>query len=147
MLFEPGSGQALSSKTVEFGCVPLNVAHEELVSAWKHEWNSEIQDYKLENEKKCCVLKRELITVLPPLLFFQVNRVSLSADLRVVKLNDRFEFAREIFVDQFLEEHMRELLKNESEIADINAEINLLKERIDRFDNYFGEQHSIIGGC
>jgi len=59
----------------------------------------------------------------PEFLFFQLQRVVFDKENGAIKINDRFAFEKEIYLDRFL-------LENKEEAIQINKTINDLRKRV-----------------
>jgi uncharacterized UBP type Zn finger protein len=127
--------------------VIVNVKDRNLISAWKKSWKTVIPDYKIDDTKnvKTTVTKREFISECPEMLIFQVNRVEYTERFEMVKVNDSFDFEKELFIDQFLEKNSDQILANERENEQIENELEILYANLDKLDNFYGEQRSLLG--
>ena len=139
--------KTISKNNENFGCVILNVKDKELISAWKKAWKTIIPDYKIDDlkEDRCTVIKREFISNFPEMLIFQINRVEYTERFEAVKVNIPFDFKTELFIDQFMEENSEQIIKNESQNSDLSDEIEDLEMRLQKLENFYGDNQSLTG--
>ena len=141
------NGKEISKKKESFGCVILNVKDRNVENAWKSAWKTEISDFKIsdDSEEQCTVVKREFVSDIPEMLIFQINRVEYTDRLEMVKINTRFDFEKELYIDQFLETNSKDVLKNETDYLKVENQLNILRAQLEMIDNYYGEQRSLLG--
>lgn len=141
------TGRSISKNNEDFGCVIVNVKDRNLYSAWDRAWRTSIPDYKISEEtgERCAVSKREFISRSPEMLIFQINRVEYTEKFEMIKVNDRFDFEKELFVDQFLEKNSQQIIQNERKNQEIEEQLELLQLSLDKLDNFYGEKRSLLG--
>ena len=60
------------------------------------------------------------------MLFIQLNRVVFDKSHNMpVKLNNKFVFEKEIYLDRFMVDYKEETLRINQKIADLKAEVNI----------------------
>ena len=61
------------------------------------------------------------------------------------KVNDPFDFPKDLFIDRFMVERAESALKEEQKMIELDKQKSLILEQLDRFKNYFGDRDSISG--
>lgn len=74
-----------------------------MYDSWEKTYFSEIEGYKLETGEYVNANKEIYISTCPGVLFFTIHRVLYNKEMNMtVKLNSKFEFEKEIYIDRFL---------------------------------------------
>lgn len=133
MTFVQDGEEAVENKDLIFGPIIIDVAAKNLYTAIEQYCNFTIDDYRTPNGEVTKGEGKLWISKPPELLFVQLNRVVFDkATGRPVKINDPFNFEKEIYLDRFMIEYKDEALKINQHIADLKAELeqkeNLLQK-------------------
>lgn len=126
-----GSQESTGSEEL-FGPVILDPNTGDFYRSWENFFMTEI------NEMGDCY-KWDLVTRMPDILTFQINRVSFNLELKVPQKNNRkFEFPASVYTDRFLLDNKFTLqsirmkkMKLEQQIADLDASIQNIEAHDD----------------
>lgn len=91
------------------------------------------------------MIKKEFITKMPEMLFFHVNRVEYTERFETKKMNDPFDFPKDLYIDRFMIDKAESSLREEQKIIEVEQEKTIIVEKLDRYKNYFGDRTSLIG--
>ena len=115
--------QVVQEEESLFGPIILDIAHKELYSSLEHYCNFTIEGFRAPNGEITKAEGSMWIQRPPEFLFFQLQRVVFDKENGAIKINDRFAFEKEIYLDRFL-------LENKEEAIQINKTINDLRKRV-----------------
>ena len=110
--------------------------------AWESHWSTTIDEFKTPENKTTQAHQSIWLDNLPPVLFFQLNRVYFeSGDLR--KTLERFEFDKVIYPDRFFIKNRKESEKLRRIAKDLRDKCDYLEECINRFKKYRDEPEEL----
>ena len=74
-----------------------------------------------------------------------MNRVEYTERYEAKKVNDPFDFPKDLYIDRFMVERAESALKEEQKMVELQKQKILILDQLDRFKNYFGDRDSISG--
>jgi len=142
---ESGGGKVmLSSSKADFMEVILNIESGDVHAAMEEYVVVQVEDYVGGKQRDQAVEKSVWFEEFPPVLMLQLQRVSYDKDLQAaVKLNAKFNFPREIFMDRYLEKHRTEALEGRQQVAEMRACCRDIEKKLDVRTNSDGPRQDI----
>mmetsp|Transcript_88717 Transcript_88717/g.185500 ORF Transcript_88717/g.185500 Transcript_88717/m.185500 type:complete len:1144 (+) Transcript_88717:168-3599(+) len=114
----------------------LDVKHKSLYRAWEAARNTEV-DYTTPSGSSTRACTSIWLKRLPKLLFFQLQRVGFNQDTKSqVKLDDRFEFDKTIYVDRFCLSNKAKSEEAAAHVKDLEEMKDNLEEAVSAFVSY-----------
>ena len=138
--------QVLSSSSLDFLEVILDISHKDLHAALEDYVETALENYvsdTLDSSssrpgqasmafRKCVWMQR-----LPPILTFHLNRVSYDhVQQTAVKVHSPFAFPAILFMDRYMEQHRDEVKQKRQEVAVLRKQIQDLEGRLHSLNHY-----------
>uniref|UniRef100_A0A7S0HZK6 USP domain-containing protein n=1 Tax=Hanusia phi TaxID=3032 RepID=A0A7S0HZK6_9CRYP len=131
----------ISSSSCEFHELILDISRGDLHGALEDYVEAQVDDYHGEssqgNQK---IVKNVWIEKFPPVLTFQLQRVSYDKDIQApVKVNDRFTFPNELFMDRYLLAHKMKLMPRRVRRNDLRQSFDHLNQKLQHVLHFTSE--------
>eukprot|EP00331_Platyophrya_macrostoma_P026999 CAMPEP_0176452540 /NCGR_PEP_ID=MMETSP0127-20121128/28602_1 /TAXON_ID=938130 /ORGANISM="Platyophrya macrostoma, Strain WH" /LENGTH=1000 /DNA_ID=CAMNT_0017841025 /DNA_START=38 /DNA_END=3040 /DNA_ORIENTATION=- len=120
-----------------FGAIILDITHKDLYSSLDEWLCFDIEDFRAPNGEICKAEKESWITKAPDTLFFQLQRVVFNKDIAdIQKLDNPFQFEKEIYIDRFLLEHKEIATKIRTEVKALKRRLASLELALSKINSY-----------
>jgi len=128
-----------------FGPIILDIVNKELYTALEKYCNFTIDDYRLPNGETTKVEGNSWIQRPPEYLFMQLNRVSFDKESGFpLKLNDKFNFEKELYLDRFILQYKEEAIPINQKITQLRLELEEKEKDLQKIVNYLNTELDII---
>eukprot|EP01083_Nonionella_stella_P017499 48956_1 len=117
----------------------LDISSQDFHSAMGHSTVSEIEQYRPSGESLFSTKATKTVwySRFPDMLCVQLQRVAHESG-HLVKLNTKFKFEREIYLDRYLEAHKEDVLQRRAKLSSLEAERQKLENDLKAYTNYKG---------
>lgn len=127
--------EQISEQDFLFGPIFLDLNYKDLYSSWEAQNKCTIEEYLVE--KSTVTAKKEYwIVNSPKILFFQVQRVIYDKEKGSNKINDKFFFDKEIFIDRFLLQNKPIIVKNEGLLTQLKKQKQDFEQQLKIYQNF-----------
>lgn len=117
-----------------FGPVLLDPTTNNFYKSWENHFYNKLEAYV---DDSSTAYKWDLITKLPDILCFQINRARYNKERKTIeKNNQRFEFEREIFADRYLFENKLTLTEKKKLNDKLDEELAQVQKELNSIDQY-----------
>ena len=81
---------------------------------------------------------------MPAVLFFNLQRVIFNQENGPIKLNDRFTFEKELFLDRFLDSNFDKYKKIQEKVTLLKGHKKKIETDLSKVTNFEGSQNSVL---
>lgn len=119
-----------------FNMIILDVCHGDIYSSWDAANFCEIEDFKTESGKIIKAERSNSIIKLPSTLCFQLQRVAFDKEIGAFKLNNPFDFEKELFVDRFLYMYKEKYRIVREKVKSLKKEVSEVENLLNSISHY-----------
>ncbi|EAR83769.2 ubiquitin carboxy-terminal hydrolase (macronuclear) [Tetrahymena thermophila SB210] len=136
---------------IPIGIFNLDAKMGDLYAALNSYFQYQVADYQpepVDNLTQSVIIKKQKkvdialsIKTAPKILNFYINRIFYNKELNCAeKLNKKFTFDKEIYIDNYIQGKDKEFEEQKKQIETIDNQLTALENKLSKFDNYINQE-------